>query len=113
MADYLIAPGARLDLQDVWLYFADEVGNVNLADRFSARAQLTFARLARSPGLGRRWKTHQSDSRNLQQWRVDRFPNLLVFYRQHAGSVEIVRVLHGARNLEATLSASLAPIPAD
>lgn len=113
MADYLIAPAARLDLLDIWDYFAVEVGNPDLADRCAALAQLTFAKLARTPGLGRPWQTHRLNLADLRQWRVDGFPKLTVFYRDRAGVVEIARVIHGARDLEAALSSQPPSAPED
>ena len=34
-------------------------------------------------------------------WQVKGFRNIIVFYRPRAGAVEIVRVLHGARDFAA------------
>lgn len=113
MADYLIAPAARLDLLDIWDNFAVEVGNPGLADRCFARARLTFAKLARTPGLGHPWQTRRPDLAGLRQWRVDGFPKLTIFYREHAGMVEIARVIHGARDLESALSGRPPSIPED
>jgi toxin ParE1/3/4 len=113
MADYLISPAARLDLLDIWDYFAVEVGNQDLADQCSARARLTFVKLARTPGLGRPWQTRRHDLAGLRQWRVDGFPNLTIFYREHAGIVEIARVIHGARDLESELSGQPPSVPED
>jgi toxin ParE1/3/4 len=113
MADYLIAPAARLDLLDIWDYFAVELENPALADRCSAQAQLTFAKLARTPGLGRPWQTRRPDLADLRQWRVDGFPKLTIFYREYAGRMEIVRVIHGMRDLEAALDSRPPTAPED
>jgi toxin ParE1/3/4 len=39
----------------------------------------------------------------LRIWRIDGFPNHLIFYRPIEGGIEIVRVLHGARDIDAVL----------
>ena len=39
----------------------------------------------------------------IRVWRVKGFPRHLIFYRTIEGDVEIVRVLHGARDLPSLL----------
>jgi toxin ParE1/3/4 len=39
----------------------------------------------------------------LRRWRVRGFPNHLIFYLAHESSIEIIRVLHGARDFNAEL----------
>lgn len=103
MLELIIAPSARADLLAQWSYFADEVGNPDLGDRFVACAELTFRHLVETPGLGRPRKFRSPQARNIQSWRVDDFPRHLIFYRARPDEriVEIIRVLHGARHLEA------------
>ena len=81
MPELIVAPAARADLLAQWDYFADEVGNPDLADRFFARAQLTFKSLARTPGLGRPRKFRSPKAQNLRSWKVEDFSKHLVFYR--------------------------------
>jgi toxin ParE1/3/4 len=106
VAELVIAPAARADLFAQWNYFAGEVGRPDLADRFTARAEATFKKLLRNTGLGRPRSFGDSRLQNLRSWKVDGFPNHLIFYRPlpDNGGVEIVRVLHGARNLEGVFS---------
>jgi toxin ParE1/3/4 len=40
----------------------------------------------------------------VRQWRIKNFQDYLVFYRVQDDRVEILRVLHGARDLEGILS---------
>ena len=102
MPELIITPAARADLLAQWDYYADEVGQPDLADRFTAQAESTFKKLAHTPGLGRPRSFGHSRLQNLRSWKVDGFPNHLIFYRPlpHQPGVEILRVLHGARNLE-------------
>ena len=103
MAELIVAPSARADLLAQWDFYADEVGDPNLADRFIIRAEATFKKLARNPGLGRPRAFHSSKAKNLRSWKVADFPKHLIFYRLLPDErvVEIVRVLHGARDLDA------------
>ena len=103
MPEVLVSPAARADLIAQWDFFADDVGNPALADRFVGSAQATFNKLARSPGLGRLRPFPNPKTEGLRSWKVADFPKHLVFYRKlpdNAG-IEIVRVIHGARDLEA------------
>jgi toxin ParE1/3/4 len=101
MPEFIIAQAARLDMFEVCEYFDAESRDPNLADRFVNSAILTFEKLARTPGLGRPYKFKKCPHENLRSRRVDNFPNYLIFYRPFPNGVEIVRVLHGARDLEA------------
>ena len=102
MSELIVAPAARADLLAQWNYYADEVGRSDLADRFTAQAEITFKKLLRTPGLGRPRSFGHSRLQNLRSSKVDGFPNHLIFYRAlpDKGGVEIVRILHGARDLE-------------
>lgn len=103
MAELIVAPAARADLLSQWNFYADDVGNPELADRLMASAETTFKKLARSPGLGRPRPFHSPKARNLRSWNVVGFSKHLVFYRPLPSDrgVEIVRVVHGARELDA------------
>jgi plasmid stabilization system protein ParE len=39
----------------------------------------------------------------LRVWRVSGFPNHLVFYIEHSAAIEVVRILHGAMDIESEL----------
>ena len=101
MFELIVSPGARADLIAQWDFFADDVGNLALADRFAVCAEATFKKLARTPGLGRVRSFPSPQAKNLRSWKVTDFPKHLVFYRAlpEDRGVEIVRVIHGARNL--------------
>ena len=103
MSELFVAPAARADVFAQWDYFAVDVGQPDLADRFIACVELTFTNLGRMPGLGRTRKFRNPKAKNLRSWKVDHFPNHLVFYRllPDGRGVEIVRVLHGVRDLDA------------
>jgi len=51
MFELIVSPGARADLIAQWDFFADDAGNLALADRYVACAEATFKKLARTPGL--------------------------------------------------------------
>ena len=52
------------------------------------------------PEMGRLREFSNARLRGLRSWRIRGFEHWLVFYRVTDEAVEVVRVLHGARDLE-------------
>jgi toxin ParE1/3/4 len=98
MSDYVIAPVARFDLDEIWIYYAIDLQNPDAADRIRDELFDAFEKLARTPGMGH----FRSDlaAEPLRFWHVR---NHLIVYRSEKRPVEIVRVLHGARDVQAIL----------
>lgn len=94
---------ARRDLVEAYRYYARE-GGVAVADRFLAAAEATFARLAGLPGLGTRYEHGHAVMGELRYFPLARFRKQLAFYRPIAGGIEVVRVLHGARDIAGILA---------
>jgi len=95
MQDVTISKQARQDLIAIWEYIADD--NPSSADRMLDMLDARINRLAEHPLLG---SARPDIARNLRYLVCD---NYLVLYRVLADAVEVVRVLHGARNLTAIL----------
>jgi toxin ParE1/3/4 len=74
-----------------------------LALRFLRAAEAAFARLATFPHLGSRYRSDRPALANMRKWPVPGLPKHLIFYRPLANGVEVVRVLHGVRDLVALL----------
>jgi toxin ParE1/3/4 len=60
----------------------------------------TFEMLADSPGMGRLRIFMDGRLKKIRSFPVSGFSNYLIFYREAANGIEIVRVVHGARDLE-------------
>jgi toxin ParE1/3/4 len=86
-------PLARSDLAEIWDYIADD--NEVRADAFVDSIDQKFQALASNPKMGR---SRDELEEGLRSFPVDRY---VIFYRVMAGGVEIVRVLHGSRDLNA------------
>jgi toxin ParE1/3/4 len=56
------------------------------------------------PGMGQGRKFKHSELSGLRSFRVEGFRNYLIFYRPAGEGVEIIRVLHGAHDLDALFS---------
>jgi toxin ParE1/3/4 len=77
--------------------------SLETALRFDDAAAAAFEKLARMPGLGERRESPNPRLAGLRVSPIDGFPNHLVFYRPIDGGIEVVRVLHGARDIESVL----------
>jgi plasmid stabilization system protein ParE len=98
MSDFLIAPIERFDLDEIWTCHAVELQNPDAADCIRDEIFQAFRKLAKTPGMGH----FRSDlaAEPLRFWHVR---SHLIIYRGEKHPVEIVRVLHGARDVQAIL----------
>ena len=71
------------------------------SDRFLRAAEETFKQLAQMPGIGKKCQFINPQLVDLRQQAIKDFRKYLVFYRPTASGIEIVRVIHGARDLAA------------
>lgn len=99
-AVYVVRPKADHDLDDQAYYFATEAGP-ELGHRFLLAAHETFDLLARQPQMGWRARLKNPLLASLRVFRVSGFEKMLVLYRPSADGVEILRVVHGSRNVAA------------
>ena len=93
MAVILKRPRALLDLVEIWSYIAED--SVANADAFGSRIDRTFRLLARRPGIGRARPELYPD---LRSFVVGKY---VVFYLPLTNGIDVLRVLHGARDVEA------------
>jgi toxin ParE1/3/4 len=78
-------------------------GGAALGDRYLAAVQRTSGRLLASPGLGPSREYLNPRLEGLRMFPVRGFEKHLDFYRPTPDGIEIVRVLHAARDLERLL----------
>jgi len=92
-------PSAERDLDEIWLYVARESGSFEAANRAVDSITDTFSLLVKLPYAGRR---RDDDLRP----GLRSFPagNYIIVYRVRSNEVQIVRVFHGRRNLDAIAS---------
>jgi toxin ParE1/3/4 len=94
---------ARQDLVDAFRYYARAAG-FRVAQRFFAQVQATCTRLAATPGMGTPYDYDHPALAGLRYVPVSRFRKFVVFYRPVPDGIEIVRVLHGARDIQSILA---------
>ncbi len=97
-----VLPAADRDIDGQAGYLLREA-SLETALRFYDASAATFQNLARMPGIGEERESANNRLVGLRIWRIEGFPNHLIFYRPIAGGIEIVRVLHAARDLDAEL----------
>lgn len=93
MAGIIRSPLAKADIVEIWAYIADD--NPAAADRLITRFDEVFRRLLAQPLIGKATEELGAGVRF--------FPtgSYLIFYRQVDPNIEIIRVLHGARDITA------------
>jgi len=89
----VLTPSANTDLLEIWEFIAAD--NPNQADAFIGLIDATFQNLSRQAGLGR---MRDELAPGLRSFPVGRY---LIFYLLDSGCLRIVRVLHGARDIDA------------
>ncbi len=82
---------AQSDLQDIWMFIAED--NPEAADVLESDIRAEVQRLAELPSLGHR----RRDLTAHDLWFHTVRRNYLIVYRQ-GEALEVVRVLHGARD---------------
>jgi toxin ParE1/3/4 len=77
--------------------------NAGLGHRFLVAAHETFSVLANRPRIGWHPRLEISELKELRVFSISGFNKMLVLYRPLSHGVEILRVVHGSRNLLALL----------
>ena len=105
--------GARQDLIAIYRRHAREAG-IRTADRFLEAAEAVFLQLAAMSGMGTRLELESPLLDGLRYLPLaSRFKKFLVFYRPAAGGIEIVRILHGACDIQSILAEEFGPDDGD
>jgi toxin ParE1/3/4 len=97
MARMVIKPLADQDLSEQAAYI--ERDNPGATARFQAAIQKLLANLVLMPRLGVLYHLHSTRLHGIRMHPVPGFRNHLVFYRPTEEGIEVVRVLHGARDI--------------
>jgi toxin ParE1/3/4 len=100
VAVIVLQPRAKADLSDIWQFIAED--SDDQADAFIDLIDQKFQLLAQQSGLGRR---RDELPEGLRSFPAGRY---VIFYLPIPGGVQIVRVLHGARDIEAAFTKPVA-----
>jgi toxin ParE1/3/4 len=99
MPRVVVSPAADRDLDEQADYLLNHA-SLDVALRFLDAVAKTFDFLARHPGVGAARNSRNPRFVGIRVARVQGFEKHLIFYRPMADGLEIVRVLHGHRDIE-------------
>jgi plasmid stabilization system protein ParE len=97
MKGFRLAPEARADIQEIWAYIAGD--SVEAAGRVRRMFLDSCRRLAQHPRIGHR-RGDLTTREDVLFWPVYSYP---IVYRAGTKPLEILRVLHGKRNVRSVL----------
>jgi len=95
-------PQVAIDLIDCAEYISKE--NLDTALRFLDAAETAFAFVAKNPEVGALCKFRLAEAERVRFWAIKGFENHLMFYLPLADGIDVIRVIHGARDLKIILT---------
>jgi toxin ParE1/3/4 len=98
-----VRPAAREDVIRQYRYYLIENDAAKAAERFLDAAQSAMDALARNPGMGSPKHMSSPELDGLRTWPIRGFPSMRIYYLYSSTSMEIIRVLHGKRDVLALL----------
>lgn len=98
-------PQVIKDLIELATYLSED--NLDVSERFLFAAEKTFQKLSQFPQRGKLSNLTHPQLRDVRQQAIEGFRKHIIFYRLTDSEVEIVRVIHGTRDIEAILKQDL------
>lgn len=95
----VLRPAAERDLDTQADYLAAHQ-DLETALRFYRAAEETFALLATQPRMGRTRDFGNPRLQGIRMCPLKRFDRYLVFYRALPDGIQVLRIIHGARDIE-------------
>lgn len=93
MKPFVLTPRAEQDVSDIWDYIAAD--NIEAADRVLDALEKALHNLAKNPGIG-----HMREELADRRHRFFPVYSYLIVYRLETKPLQVIRVLHGARDVE-------------
>jgi toxin ParE1/3/4 len=97
-----LRPAAERDIEELADYLAAQA-SLATGLRYRDAVRQTLLLLAEQPELGARFRASNPRLQEVRFWPVRGFAEHVLFYRFIEGSIEVLRVLHGKRDLDAIL----------
>jgi toxin ParE1/3/4 len=89
---------ARFDAIDIAYYIAEN--SLEASDRFAEALDAAYEQLADMPGMGASREYGNPKLKGMRMWPIPGFQKYLIFYRATDTELQVLRVLHGSRNLQ-------------
>ncbi len=97
MPDITRSAQAKEDTRNILLYLAERSGSQRVSDNFALQMDERIQQYARQPQMGTVYDELLPDLRYFT------FKNqYIIFYQETSSGIEIIRVLHGARDIDLT-----------
>lgn len=93
---------ATTDIEDLADYYLRHGGR-GVALRFVDQAERAFSQLVASPTIGAPLGLDELPYEDIRRWHIGGFDRLVILYRQTADGIEVIRVLHTARDLPSVM----------
>lgn len=100
--EIIIRATARREIKAHGKYLEENAGP-DVTDRFLAAVDESFETLAHTPKAGVLCGFRNAALRRVRRWQVKGFENWLIFYLPKRNGVEIVHIIHSARDIETLL----------
>ncbi|HLX60579.1 MAG TPA: type II toxin-antitoxin system RelE/ParE family toxin [Planctomycetota bacterium] len=101
MIELIQSENALEDVREIWQYIAER--DIDAADRVVRDIDCVYQRMREFPQIGRIRDDISSGLRSAISGKY------VIFYQATATSIQIVRVLHGARDIERVFKGTLQP----
>jgi toxin ParE1/3/4 len=92
-------PRARLDLLEQFVYLGEQAG-VDLAERYFAAVDATCLQLLDHPQSGILYDSCVAGLKGVRRFPVKDFENYLLFYLPRPNGIDVIRIFHGARDID-------------
>ena len=92
---------AKRDALRIFVYIGEN--NMDAAERFLRALNDDIHKLSDMPGMGAKREFRGRKLTGLRSLPVSGFENYLIFYRSDKNTLQIHRIIHGARDLERAL----------
>jgi toxin ParE1/3/4 len=101
MADFIFGELVPADLSAIWEFIA--LDDMDAADRFLNSAEEMFRLLAAHPEAGPVCFAKSPKLKGIRFLPIRNFENFLIFYKPREGGVDILHIIHGARDFQSLL----------
>jgi toxin ParE1/3/4 len=95
--EVILTPQAREDVKQIAAYIKEDSPQTSMA--FRQTLENIYELLVEVPEIGTARNFHNPEMKGLRMLPVRQFDKYLIFYRSTPEGLEIVRVIHGARDL--------------
>lgn len=90
-------PQAERDIEECFVYIAEE--NLDAGVYFLVAVEDSLEQIAKFPLLGKKKEFQDKRFKNVRMWHVKNYEKYLIFYTIAENKIEVIRVLHGSRNI--------------